>query len=69
VVHKTRNFPRNLYIRIQPDSAGDILIAGNSVAECLGQTDISPVGIYRLVRVVDVRREINVHELDAAGNG
>ncbi len=55
---RIRSFPDEVCVRIEPDHDDDILVAGADVRQCLGRADEATVGVYALVRVIEVLREI-----------
>jgi len=56
---RIRSFPSEVCVRIEPDHDDDILVAGADVRQCLGRADLATIAVYRLVRVLDVSREIH----------
>lgn len=60
----TDKFPSTIHVRIEPDRDRDILIAGTDALDALGVCDRAALGVYRLERVVEAHRSVEVREVE-----
>lgn len=58
-----KQFLETIYVRIEPDSGVDILVAGADVHDALGPIDHAVLGIYRLEKIVEAHRSVEVRDV------
>lgn len=59
-----KQFPDTVYVRIEPDRGVDILVAGTDAQDALGIVDRAVLGVYRLEKIVDARRSVDLRDVN-----